>query len=90
MGLYVSAVLGARTGMYIIHVIFTHSLSLSLSHSDVGSFKCANEEERKEMDALLRSDLWKTLLRGGFQIGKLTRSLSGAYVSMNTAYINIM
>ena len=38
------------------------------------------EEEKKEMEALLRSDFWKTLLRGGYQVGKLTRSLSGAHV----------
>lgn len=79
-----SAVLGARTGMYIINITFTHFLS------DVASLKCANEEERKEMDALLRSDLWKTLLRGGFQVGKLTRSLSGAHVSVNAVHINVM
>ena len=28
------------------------------------------------------SDLWKTLFRGGYMVGKLTRSLSGAYVCL--------
>ena len=38
------------------------------------------EEQREEM-LLTRSDLWKTLFRGGYMVGKLTRSLSGAHVS---------
>lgn len=42
--------------------------------------RATKEEEKKEMEALLRSDFWKTLLRGGYQVGKLTRSLSGAHV----------
>ena len=38
-------------------------------------------EEQKEEMLLTRSDLWKTLFRGGYMVGKLTRSLSGAHVS---------
>ena len=38
-------------------------------------------EKKKEEEALLKSNLWKTLFRGGVIVGKLTRSLSGAYVS---------
>lgn len=38
-------------------------------------------EEMKQDELLVNSDLWKTLFRGGYMIGKLTRSLSGAYVS---------
>ena len=37
-------------------------------------------EEAAEQD-VLRSQLWATLFRGGFMVGKLQRSLSGRYVS---------
>ncbi len=37
-------------------------------------------EEEKEEEAVVHSTLWKSLLRGGYMVGKLTRSLSGAYV----------
>ena len=37
-------------------------------------------EEVAEQD-ILRSELWTTLFRGGYMIGKLQRSLSGRYVS---------
>lgn len=37
-------------------------------------------EEQQKDELLVNSDLWKTLFRGGYMIGKLTRSLSGAYV----------
>jgi hypothetical protein len=51
------------------------------TRDDVKFLKSLSNEEQKEVDALLRSDFWKTLLRGGYQVGKLTRSLSGAHVS---------
>lgn len=39
-------------------------------------------EEQKEELLLTRSDLWRTLFRGGYMAGKkLIRSLSGAHVS---------
>ena len=37
-------------------------------------------EEQREEALLTRSDLWRTLFRGGYMLGKLTRSLSGAHV----------
>lgn len=37
-------------------------------------------EEQRRDELLVNSDLWKTLFRGGYMTGKLTRSLSGAYV----------
>ncbi len=40
------------------------------------------EEDQQQDELLVNSDLWKTLFRGGCMIGKLTRSLSGAYVSL--------
>ena len=40
-------------------------------------------EEVAEQD-ILRSELWTTLFRGGYMIGKLQRSLSGRYVSRGT------
>ena len=46
--------------------------------------KADKEEERKEEEALLKSDLWTTLFRGGFLVGKLTRSLSEAHVCLLT------
>lgn len=44
-------------------------------------------EEQREEALLTRSDLWKTLFRGGYMVGKLTRSLSGAHVSCFAKYI---
>ncbi len=38
-------------------------------------------DQEKEEEKLVDSELWKTLFRGGYMVGKLTRSLSGAYVS---------
>ena len=38
-------------------------------------------DEEKEEESFVDSDLWKTLFRGGYLVGRLTRSLSGAYVS---------
>ena len=37
-------------------------------------------EEVAEQD-ILRSELWTTLFRGGYMIGKVQRSLSGRFVS---------
>ena len=37
-------------------------------------------EAQKVEESLVHSNLWKTLFRGGYMVGKLTRSLSGAYV----------
>ena len=34
--------------------------------------------------ALLHSELWSSLFRGGYRVGKLQRSLSGYYVCRNT------
>lgn len=34
--------------------------------------------------ALLHSELWSSLFRGGYRVGKLQRSLSGYYVSLYT------
>ena len=42
-------------------------------------------EEAAEQD-ILRSELWTTLFRGGYMIGKLQRSLSGRYVSRSIKY----
>lgn len=40
-------------------------------------------DEQKEEEVVVHSDLWKTLFRGGYMVGRLTRSLSGAvYVSV--------
>lgn len=38
------------------------------------------KDGEREDEVLVNSDLWKTLFRGGYMTGKLTRSLSGAYV----------
>ncbi len=40
-------------------------------------------DQDREEEKLVDSELWKTLFRGGFMVGKLTRSLSGAYVSVD-------
>ena len=32
---------------------------------------------------MLKSELWSTLLRGGYMVGKLQRSFSGKYVAVD-------
>ena len=44
-------------------------------------------EEQREEALLTRSDLWKTLFRGGYMVGKLTRSISGAHVSQPAKFV---
>ncbi|CAI8006132.1 Zinc finger ZZ-type and EF-hand domain-containing protein 1 [Geodia barretti] len=39
------------------------------------------KEEQTEEALLTRSDLWRTLFRGGYMLGKLTRSLSEAHTA---------
>lgn len=39
------------------------------------------KEENEEERALLHSELWGSLFRGGYMVGKLERSLSGFHVS---------
>ena len=41
-----------------------------------------NKSKQEKEDILVRSEVWKTLFRGGYQINKLTRSLSGAHSTM--------
>lgn len=41
-----------------------------------------SKSKQDEEEILVRSDVWKTLFRGGYQISKLTRSLSGAHSAM--------
>lgn len=44
------------------------------------------DPEKLEEDpeaTLLKSDLWTTLFRGGYMVGKLQRSLSGKHVRDN-------
>ena len=41
------------------------------------------KEEQTEEALLTRSDLWRTLFRGGYMLGKLTRSLSEAHVRLH-------
>lgn len=41
-----------------------------------------NKSKQEKEEILVRSDVWKTLFRGGYQINKLTRSLSGAHSTM--------
>ena len=57
-------------------------------------------DEQKEEEVVVHSDLWKTLFRGGYMVGRLTRSLSGAvyvsvlllghFVNTWTARLNVM
>lgn len=53
---------------------------LSGGASGAGSKEEEVGKERREEELLVDSDMWKTLFRGGYRIGKLTRSLSGACV----------
>ena len=71
------------------HWLFDLQLSLSrllgqlcssaLSETTVAN---GNKSKQEKEEILVRSDVWKTLFRGGFQINKLTRSLSGAHSTM--------
>lgn len=60
---------------------------LSSSHSSTVYTHLPEQqsEEQREEALLTRSDLWKTLFRGGYKmVGKLIRSLSGAHVSLSS------
>ena len=46
-----------------------------------------DKKEEKAVEALLHSDLWRTLFRGGYQEdkdNKFTRTISGVYVSTSS------
>ena len=71
------------------HWLFDLQLSLSrllgqLCSSALSETTVANDNKSKQdnEEILVRSDVWKTLFRGGYQINKLTRSLSGAHSTM--------
>ena len=71
------------------HWLFDLQLSLSrllgqLCSSALSETTVANDNksEQNKEDILVRSDVWKTLFRGGYQVNKLTRSLSGAHSTM--------
>ena len=63
--------------MHFTSVPILSSPPPSLARHQVASLK---SEARKVEENLVHSNLWKTLFRGGYMVGKLTRSLSGAYV----------
>lgn len=71
------------------HWLFDLQLSLSrllgqLCSSALSETSAVSNDKSKqdEEEILVRSDVWKTLFRGGYQVGKLTRSLSGAHSTM--------
>ena len=71
------------------HWLFDLQLSLTrllgqLCSSALAEAAIANDNKSKqnEEEILVRSDVWKTLFRGGYQTNKLTRSLSGAHSTM--------
>ena len=71
------------------HWLFDLQLSLSrllgqLCSSALSEIAVANDNKSKQEkeEILVRSEVWKTLFRGGFQVNKLTRSLSGAHSTM--------
>ncbi|XP_077980047.1 zinc finger ZZ-type and EF-hand domain-containing protein 1-like [Glandiceps talaboti] len=41
----------------------------------------STEDQEEAESSLLRSDIWSTLFRGGYMVGKLTRSLSGNFMT---------
>jgi hypothetical protein len=43
-------------------------------------------DDSAEQD-VLRSELWTTLFRGGYMVGKLQRSLSGKFVRFHALFI---
>ena len=45
--------------------------------------------EEAESD-LFKSELWTTLFRGGYKIGKLQRSLSGKHVSLLSIHRSLL
>lgn len=71
------------------HWLFDLQLSLSrllgqLCSSTLSETVVVSENKSKQdnEEILVRSDVWKTLFRGGYQVSKLTRSLSGAHSTM--------
>ena len=56
------------------------TLISNVCFSDASKEPLLTAEESAEQD-VLKSELWTTLFRGGFMIGKLQQSLSGKYVS---------
>jgi len=71
------------------HWLFDLQLSLSrllgqLCSSALSEPAATSSDKSKqdEEEILVRSDVWKTLFRGGYQMSKLTRSLSGAHSTM--------
>ena len=60
--------------------IFTILSSFYFFFIAVGT-KNSESEENEEERALLHSELWGSLFRGGYMVGKLERSLSGFHVS---------
>ena len=49
----------------------------------------ASSAEDSDERALLHSELWSSLFRGGYLVGKLERSLSGFHVSIeNSMFID--
>lgn len=62
--------------MVCMCVFFTLTVCLRDAFSEV------IHDGRVDDQDLLRSELWTTLFRGGYMIGKLQRSLSGKFVSV--------
>lgn len=67
--------------MSLCHLLGQMCSALLTTHPHkVEKLKDSDPQQQKN-ELLVHSDLWKTLFRGGYLVGKLTRSLSGAYVS---------
>ena len=81
LGLLCSATLSTKNGEHFEDRPTSHRYRSSHppppARHQVASLK---SEARKVEENLVHSNLWKTLFRGGYMVGKLTRSLSGAYV----------
>ena len=58
-----------------------YSLATSPHTPSVEEETHVGDKKKRQRESLVNSKIWKTLFRGGCMVGKLTHSISGAYVS---------
>ena len=85
-GQFVSSLISAQTGEPFLLATIPPASS-GIVHVDAVVSSDTHEKKKKDEQALLKSDLWRTVFRGGVIVGKLARSLSGAFVSHLTVIV---
>lgn len=77
--LALSKLLGQLCSSVLVKNNTRRTLPLAAAAGGGSGSGSSNKGEKDEDEILMHSDIWKTLFRGGYMVGKLTRSLSGAY-----------